>query len=426
MKTRLLLIGGALVVSFAMLTGCGGSKSINNNNSNNNNNGTAANSVALSVGPGPSDMTNPSGGYANILFTTISICQPGTSNCTSLDHVMVDTGSSGLRIIAGELPTGFTLPGATSGGKSVYECLPFVASYAWGSVATADLELAGEKAASLPVQIIDNTTAPATCSGTVATSGSTAVQTVNDLGARAILGVGNFGADCGSYCTTVQKFDLYFACSSSTSSSCTQVGLPVTQQVPNPVQLFSSDNNGVVIQMASVGTGGEASASGTMYFGIGTQSDNTPAAGVTALLLNDVGNFGTTFQSKSYPNSFTDTGSNGLFFGTYDTTTKQASTGIAACNLGSTSNPAWFYCPSSEVSESATMSGGTNTTTKKSVNFNVGNAKTLNGYALSDLAATNSDATSFDWGLPFFYGKTVYVGLEGASSSLGSGIYVAF
>jgi hypothetical protein len=163
-----------------------------------------------------------------------------------------------------------------------------------------------------------------------------------------------------------------------------------------------------------------------MLFGIGTQADNTPGAGLTVLNLDDVGNFGTTFQSVSYPNSFTDTGSNSLFFGTYDTTTKKASTGITVCNLGTTANPAYFYCPSSELSETATMTGGTNTSTQKSVNFNVGNANSLTGYALSDLAATNSDGKSFDWGLPFFFGRTVYVGLNGKSSSLGSNMYIAF
>lgn len=427
MKRQLLLSASLLLGIALTLAGCGGgsSSTSNSQNSGNAGNGNSANSVALSVTSGPSDMTNPAGGYANILFATISLCEPGTTNCTSIDHVLVDTGSSGLRILASELPSGFSLPAIQASGKNVYECLPFVQSYAWGSVVHADLEMAGEKASSLPVQLIQNATAPSTCSGTVASSGSTSVKTVNDLGAKGIIGVGNFGADCGSYCTSVRQYDFYFACGSTSASSCAQTGIALTDQVPNPVQMFAKDNNGVVIQLASVASGGAASGSGTMYFGVGTQANNTPGSGLTVLQLNGYGNFGTTFQGKSFPNSFTDTGSNSYFFGTYDSSTKKASTGIAVCNLGSSSNPAWFYCPSSELNESAKVTGGANSAST-TVSFNVGNAKTINGYALSDLAATNSDGTSFDWGLPFFFGKTVYVGLEGTSSSVGNGMYVAF
>ena len=54
------------------------------------------------------------------------------------------------------------------------------------------------------------------------------------------------------------------------------------------------------------------------------------------------------------------------------------------------------------------------------------NVNTATGFAISDLAGTNSDGATFDWGLPFFMGRTVYVGLEGKSSSLGSGMYIAF
>lgn len=414
--------------SFLLLWGCGGGGSSTASNSSGGGTGgsSSANSVALSVGPG-----SFANGYANGLYTTISVCQPGTSNCTSLDHVLVDTGSTGLRILATELPSGFTLPTAKSGSNSLYECLSFLDSYAWGAVATADVELSGEKASSLPVQLISSAAAPSTCSNTLATPGSPEITSEADLGARAIIGVGNFASDCGDYCTTPASLDMYFGCSSSTASSCSQVGVPVAQQVDNPVALFSTDNNGVVIQLASVPTGGEDSASGNMYFGIATQADNTPAAGLTVLDLNDVGDFGTNFQSTSLPDSFADTGSNALFFGTINANTLKTSTGITGCNLGTSANPAYFYCPSSELSETATIAGGDNPATTKSVSFNVGNANTLAGGALSDLAGPDATSipdasTSFDWGLPFFFGRSVYVGFEGASSPLGSDLYIAF
>jgi hypothetical protein len=422
------LVGVVAVLALTVLLmalGCGGSgPAIKSSPSGS----LAANSITLTVDPGT--LVN---GYDNAPYATISICQPGTSTCTSLDHILIDTGSSGLRILGSELPSGFTLPNTSVTGGSLYECLPFLDSYTWGNVVTADLELAGEKASSLQVQLIGTATAPTTCSSTIATKGSPAVSSEASLGARGILGIGNFQSDCGDYCalSPVQTMDLYFACSSSSASSCSQVAVPVAKQIANPVGLFAADNNGVVIQFPSVAPGGASGVSGTLTFGIGTQSNNTPASGVTVISLDGQGDFVTKFQSTSLPDSFMDTGSNALFFGTIDSTLK-TSTGITGCNLApSGSPPQYWYCPSSELSESATMTGGGTPVNSKTVSFQVGNAQNLSGTAFSDLAGPNGTSvphasTSFDWGLPFFFGRTVYVGLEGASSSLGSDIYLAF
>jgi len=117
----------------------------------------------------------PTGTYVNGLFTTVTVCMPGTATCEAIDHVLVDSGSSGLRIVASTLT--LTLPTQTDpGGAQVAECFPFLDSFTWGPVHVADIVLAGETAPSVPVQIIGEPAFPAppdgcTSSGLSARSG---------------------------------------------------------------------------------------------------------------------------------------------------------------------------------------------------------------------------------------------------------------
>ena len=55
-------------------------------------------------------------GLNNTLYTTVIICVPGTSTCQSIDHVLVDTGSTGLRIPASVLA--LSLPFMTDAGNN--------------------------------------------------------------------------------------------------------------------------------------------------------------------------------------------------------------------------------------------------------------------------------------------------------------------
>src|SRR5664279_5010150 len=42
----------------------------------------------------------PLNNYANGSFATVTVCTPGTSTCQTIDHVLVDTGSIGLRLLS--------------------------------------------------------------------------------------------------------------------------------------------------------------------------------------------------------------------------------------------------------------------------------------------------------------------------------------
>jgi hypothetical protein len=144
-------------------------------------------------------------------------------------------------------------------------------------------------------------------------------DTVSSLGANGIVGVGTFPQDCGEGCATTgpSNPDLYYECPSP-GSGCTVMAESLAQQVQNPVALFATDNNGVIIELPAV-TAPEATLSGSLVFGIGTQSNNG-LNGATVYPMAptgpNTGDFTTTFNGAVYDQSFIDSGSNGFFFPT--------------------------------------------------------------------------------------------------------------
>src|SRR4051794_39506840 len=59
---------------------------------------TGPNTTEIVVDSGPA--SGFSLGAANIPYVTITVCTPGsTTECTTIDHVFLDTGSIGLRVL---------------------------------------------------------------------------------------------------------------------------------------------------------------------------------------------------------------------------------------------------------------------------------------------------------------------------------------
>ena len=375
------------------LAGCGGSSS------------------SPSTSPPPPTVNNtqpievnlgPLSDYPNGVFTTVTICVPGTSTCQDIPDVLVDTGSEGLRLLSSQVT--LSLPAITDNSSNqLQECVGFSdGSYVWGPVAAADIAMAGETASSVPIQLIDSSNpttlpVPSAC----ASGGGTNENTVSALGANGILGIGIFQQDCGSACTSSSSSvpSLYYLCPNSV---CQVTTVPLTFQLQNPVWMFSQDNNGVLISLPSVPDTGAPTVSGSLIFGIDTQSNN--ALGSAQIYTTDAyGNFQTTYNNIAYSQSFIDSGSNALYF--LDSTTL----GIQDC----TNNPG-FYCPASPVSYTVTNTGLNGTSGP--VTINVANADALfqanNGLnaAFNNLAGDSGG--DFDFGLPFFFGRDVFVGIE--------------
>ena len=350
----------------------------------------------------------PSGNSVNTPLASVTICPPGqTSGCQTINGVALDTGSSGLRVLASALNVPLTTQ-TTPAGAAVEECFPFQDGYTWGPVAAADLTIGSKQAKQVPIQIIGaagTPPAPASC-----TSNGLAVEdTVDSLGSNGVLGIGVFRQDCGFGCSLsgASNPGLYYACG---SSGCTVMAASLTAQLQNPVWMFPDDNNGVVIQFPNAATPGQGSLAGSLTFGIGTQSNN--ALGSAAVFTLDAnGNFTTTFSGTS-STGFIDSGSNGLSF--LDTST----TRLPLC-----SDNADFYCPAATTSLSATNLGTNGRTS--TVSFSIANASALPNLAVLPQLGGPFPG-DFDWGLPFFFGRTVFTAIEGQSTAGGTGPYFAY
>lgn len=381
--------------------------------------GLALNPLPISL-PGNNQLSirvdgGPAGtGYnVNRLYTEVTVCRPGsTTQCQTIDHVLVDTGSTGLRLLSSAMAPALGLPRSTGAdGSTLLNCVQFIDNtFAWGPVATADIALGGKLAANVPIQVIAD---PALSSPAAACSvGGTAITTPALLGANGIIGLGLFKEDCGPGCIANPNNGFYYTCP---TAACNGATATLAQQVRNPVTWFTADNNGLVIDLPAASLSGAPSLSGSLIFGIGTQANNQLTSG--AVLTTDASGYITTlFSGQPLNHSFIDSGSNGLYF---DSAT------IPDCG----GHAAGFYCPPSRVTLSATLVGA-NAVSSSSFSFSIDKATDLfvggTNTVFPTLAGDIGDAHTFDWGLPFFYGRRVFIGIEGQTSTLGVGPFYAF
>lgn len=368
------------------------------------------NVLRVTVDAGPTG----TGYNVNRLYTDVTICLPGSiSQCQTISHVLVDTGSTGLRLLASAISPAMKLSRLSgTAGLPLLNCAQFVDNtFAWGPVAGADIVLGGKKASAVPIQIVGD---PAFARlGAVCSSG-TGLNTMATLGANGIIGLGLFKEDCGSRCVGVAGNGFYYTCSDTSCTATTPSRASLSQQLKNPVALFGTDNNGVLIDLPAVDLAGAASLNGWLMFGVGTQPNNQLTSG-RVLTTGGAGHLTTMFSGKTLNNSFIDTGSNGLYF---DSDT------IALC--GATA--AGFYCPAARTTLSAESVGAN--AARVPISFSIDNALTLfasyPNAVLATLSGSIGDPNVFDWGLPFFYGRRVFIGIEGQASPLGTGPFYAF
>jgi hypothetical protein len=425
------IIAAALGLSLA---GCGGGGSGGSNSGTNSNtsinapggspatpSGTSSSSNALAVdasavptavGPGNTiAVTVSRTGIHNQPMVSVTICAPGSSagtNCATIPNVIVDTGSFGLRLVRSAIPaatfSALTAENAQPSGLPLAECALFGSGYAWGSVHLADVALSGEIAPSLPIHVIGDSdltvAAPTECQV------GRALVTTADIGANGILGIGVSPNDCGTACANAAVSTFYY------TNAGTATSVPVSGQITNPVTLFGQDSNGVILEMAQVSDSGSTTAQGTLVFGIDTQTNNAlSGTGATLIRTNGNGDFASIYGGSTLTKTFFDSGSTVLFFPDLTIPVDSAS---------------GYYIPTTTVGRTSTLVA--TSPASVSLGFNIANGTTLNASgnnAFNNLGIYLS--RQFDFGMPFFYGRHVYYGISGKTSTGGgTGPYVAY
>jgi len=364
---------------------------------------TSANVMPITVN-GSLCSSSTSSGYYNKPCVSVTLCDPDGSRCQTVNDILLDTGSYGLRIFKSAI-SALSLSQVASGSGSLAECIQFAdGSALWGPVQLAQVQLGSETPVQIPIQVIDASfgSRPRACSGADATPG--------DAGFTGILGVGVLAQDCGSDCVGSSGNGMYYRCS---GTSCSGTAVPLATQVPNPVASLDQDNNGVLVQLPSASLGGVTALSGSLVLGVGTRANNS--ATPTVLPADSSGDFLTVFQGVT-STSFLDTGSNGLFIPNED------AADLPTCPGRENT----WYCPAGTKTLSAIDTGAFGSPSVP-FSFTVGNFSSLtssSNMVFQELAGTSD--FGFDWGLPFFLGRSVFVGLEGKTGLGSTGPYVAF
>jgi hypothetical protein len=322
------------------------------------------------------------------------------------------------------------LPAVTQSGQNVATCAQFLdGSALWGQVVRADVILVsgGERASSIPIELINSGfggSVPSDCDG------GSAAANASDAGFNGILGIGLWAQDCGANCdpaytSTIQGAGSgypYFTCS---GSSCTEALVSIANQVTNPVSAFPVNNTGVIFQLPSISFSGEPSIDGTIILGIGTNADNALPGSAHVYDADVYADIATVFNGVTYSDSssntsitgsFLDSGSNSYMFAPPST--------VSCCSMDSNGNVL-----SSTVACSSSSSSGwicsmyDGSATNEGVAYSTGAPQgtgvataVFPDIANADIGSSTNPAT-FDFGLPFFFGKNIYLGFQKMSGT---------
>ncbi len=336
----------------------------------------------------------PHSGF-NRLLVSVTVCKPGSSQCVTVNDVMIDTGSTGLRLQSFALPADFRLPSVPGPDrKPLAECLHFESSRAWGSVVRADIRFGsnGPSALGVPIQVIGDSVGPRpdSCAGGGATPTS-----------NGTLGIGIHATDCSGVCTQSIQAPRYYTCD---QIICSPLAGQVDQsyRLPNPVTRLNGHNNGIIIDFPKVSPNGSIEAKGTLSFGLDNSGPNNLGS-ARRLFLGATGRFTTLYNGQAYPASYIDSGTE-----TYVLPNDQ----LNRCKFKTAG-----FCPAADTKINLEFLGQDQARVAETIV--VGNYEALRNSTIgaSDRLAIYNirDPNSYVYGAPFFLGRKIYLLFEGQS-----------
>jgi hypothetical protein len=266
----------------------------------------------------------------------------------------------------------------------------------------ADVYLAGQVASSLPIQVID-----ASYSGGAPYQCGTSEANPSATGFNGILGVGLLSNDCPD-CVSSSLYNQYWSCNGTSCSS--SISIAANKQVTNPVSALNSPyNNGTILTVGAVNSSaGASNVTGTMTLGIGSTPATIYSANASINFTSYYGG-GSCGSSSTLTGSFVDSGSN---FWDFPNSTGFPSIGV--CSNG-------LFCPASPT----TINVWPGSCSNPVVSFSLIKADSVvnNGFtAYNNVGAPfNASPAAFDFGFPFFYGRSIYNCINGKTCGGNSG-----
>jgi len=395
-------IGGMALLFFSLisLSGCGGGSS-------------SSSPTPVCTGttpPGLSPLTantmpvyqSTCAGAVNSPSVTLTICVPSSSTCEDVPNILLDYGSTGLRLshtlsISGELPQ------EQVSGQGLFECYQFVSGYNFGPVVTAQISLGTTQLSQpVPVQISNSSLqAPSSC-----TQGGTVSSAPFQPYYNGILGVLFPRYD---YLSGIYYEGNGYSPVNMTSSN-------EYLEVQNPVYLLASNNNGVLLSgLPAVSTSdGAFTVTGTLTFGIpsGNYTTLETNSSTTTNTCESYGSLCATYNNTSGLTALFDTGSNGFFID---------NSSLPQC----TGNLSGFFCGNAS-NQSATLTGATGPSGSYTLNFSIVSAQTLLATGNNDFSTLGGNAPgAFDAGFPaFLLGYPIGIRWDAPCNTNGAGCFL--
>lgn len=353
------------------------------------------NQVPISIGSGMN------GDGINTMYISLTVCTNNSgTNCQTVDHIILDTGSFGVKINKSALPESFVLSlprVTTNAGNEVYACNTFGSGYVFADEHYAVLNLAGTMTSNVILQVIENSPTAEIPDSCVAKG---PFDDFANFGANGIIGVNPAITLSNSSLLLYKNINgIYEQLTNNEESN-----LPILNQ--NPLPSLTTNNNGFVVSIPPVPQNTNTNVNGTLILGINTETNNKITSQTNLVVASEsdlsvVCNSACFYSKINNPESTIpavfDSGTNGWVF---------MSNTLPQCDYG--------YCPASPtVWTSSVYSYDFAANESYTISATITADEVVDGQSVSFAVMPGWGYYNYNnqtlYGSPFFLGKNVYV-----------------